>query len=126
MALQKLKLNSYLDTGMIRSCENEMLLLEHQAMLFMITRVRFFKETETYGRKDNKTREVRYMECELLTWNSDGHFISTFDEFNTRRLLERNLMVMRRNYIDFEKGWKALHEWQDKLTTPDIVKPIPE
>lgn len=116
MATVKLKLNSYIDTGAIRSLQNEFLLLESQCMIFMIKHVKFNTQEETFGRKKKKTRNVQYLTCEIVTWSESGHFISSFDAFNTRRLLERNLMNMRRSYIDFRTGWFALHEMKDNMS----------
>ena len=118
--------NSLIDISAVRNVENKLLMFSQANRMILITGVQVITETETYGRKKNKTRQVKYLQCIIYGWNGDGEFVGTFDEDVSRRYLENyNLMNMRKNYLEFEKQYLAMSAKEEQINTPDFVKAEP-
>jgi ribosomal protein L7/L12 len=106
----KIKLNKYIDVSSIKNVENQLLMFSRDHHMLLITGVKVTQGTETYGRKDNKTRDVQYLECTIYGWNGKGDFIGVYDENTAERYLENyDLLEMRKNYLEFKKQWSAMH-----------------
>jgi hypothetical protein len=123
----KIKVNPLIDISAVRNVENKLLMFSQANRMILITGVKVTTETETYGRKKNKTRQVKYLQCIIYGWNGDGEFVGTFDEDVSRRYLENyNLMNMRKTYMEFEKQYLAMSAKEEQLNTPDFVKAVPQ
>lgn len=116
--MAKIKLNNYIDLGSVRSVENKLLLHSQDHHMLLITNVKQVTETETYGRKNNKTREVKYIECVMYGWNRKGEFVGTYEDYTAQRFLEYDLYQLRKNYLEFQLQWKAMHEKLTALNNP--------
>ena len=126
MSQVKIKTNSLIDISAVRNVQNKLLLFSGANHMILITDVKVTTETETYGRKQNKTRQVEYLYCTIYGWNNKGEFVGTYDQDVSRRYLENyRLMEMRKNYLDFEKQYLAMSAKEEQINTPDFVKAEP-
>ena len=127
MTLVKIKVKSMLNSvNDIKSVENKLLLGGENHRLIMFTDVKVVTEEETYGRKNNKTRNVRYMYCKLHGWNNDGDFTGHYsEELVSFYLRNYSILRLRRNYLDFKKQLDAMLAVEEKYNEPDFVKAIP-
>ena len=106
--------------------ENKLLMYSQSNRMIMFTDVSFTKETETYGRKKNKSREVEFLQCKMHGWNQDGEFTGTYSAEQVLFVLNHyHLMHMLKTMIEFEKQYLAMKALHDELTTPDIVQAVP-
>jgi hypothetical protein len=122
----KIKLNSLIDLSALKFVENKLIMFSGAHRLLLITDVKVVTEQETYGRKKNKTRQVKYVLCNVHGWNNQGEFTGTYDQYLASQYLQYDLLHLRKNYIEFQKQWEALHALHEKITEPDFVKAVPE
>lgn len=126
MAIVKIKVENYHHLDKLRAVKNQPIMFD-RAKVIMFTDVKVVTEQETYGRKNNKVHDVKYLYCQCYGYNNDGEFLGTYDEeFIRRILLMYDLLKMRRIYLDFLKQLESIQALEAKLNEPDIVKAIPE
>ena len=126
--MTKIKLNKYIDVSSIKNVQNQLLLFSRDHHMLLITGVKVTQGTETYGRKNNKTRDVEYLQCTMYGWNAKGDFVGVYDEDTTKRYLEYDLLEMRKNYLEFKKQWNAMHAKCTALNNPlqTLENPVQE
>jgi hypothetical protein len=121
----KIKLSKGDDISTLRSVENK-LLMTAQGVIVMFTGVHITEEEERYGRKNNKTRQVRYLNCTLHGYNSKGELLGTHDTFQTEYIVRRyDLFAIRRKYLDHIKALEAMQVLEEQYNEPDFVKAEP-
>lgn len=113
--IERIKLNRYIDLSAVRAVENKLLLFNGDHHMLMITDVKTTTGDETYGRKNNKTRQVEYLQCQIYGYNSSGEFVGTHDKSTVERYLEYNLFHLRKNYLEFKKQWEAMTALEEKI-----------
>jgi len=122
----KIKVTSSIDLSDLRAVNNKLLLLGGSHQLLMISGLKVTTEDETYGRKMNKTRKVKYVHCSIYGYNMDGEFMGTYDEDSVGFYLRHySFLNMRKNYLEMKKRWEAMHALEEKINEPDFVKAIP-
>ncbi len=114
----RIELTKYMDLPSIKSVENKLLLFAGAHMMLLITGVRVENTTITYGRKMNKTRKVRFLYFIMYGWNKNGDFVGVYDHDTAERYLEYDLLHLRKNYLEFEKQWTAMHKKQTAVNNP--------
>jgi len=125
----KIKLNKFIELSSIKNVENQLLMFSRDHHMLLITGVKVTQGTETYGRKDNKTRNVHYLECTIYGWNAKGDFIGVYDGDTALRYLENyDLLEMRKNYLEFKKQWTAMHAKCTAVNNPlqTLENPVQE
>ena len=125
----KIKLNKFIELSSIKNVENQLLMFSRDHHMLLITGVMVTQGTETYGRKDNKTRNVHYLECTIYGWNAKGDFIGVYDGDTALRYLENyDLLEMRKNYLEFKKQWTAMHAKCTAVNNPlqTLENPVQE
>ena len=121
----KIKIGKKESITELRSIENK-LLMTSQGTVVMVTGVKTTLETETYGRRMNKTRQVRYLHCTLHGYNTKGDFRGTHDKQQTEHVIRMyGLYAIRRNYLDHIKALEAMQALEAKINEPDFVKAEP-
>ena len=116
------------DLQVLRDYRRKLLLRNNE--ILMIDDVKVVTETETYGRKNNKTREVRYIEFTLYAYNHTGEWVGICtDEYVEQLSTYFDLSILipnaRREFRKLETALEAMKNKLEEITTPDIVKPIP-
>ena len=124
----KFKLTKYIELASLKAVENQLLIFSGDHHMLLITGVKVTKGTETYGRKNNKTRDVEYLQCTMYGWNGKGEFVGTYDSETVKRYLEYDLLHLRKNYIEFKKQWTAMHAKCTAVNNPlqTLENPVQE
>lgn len=111
----RLMMSNYNDLDTLKSLENKLLLPSDKNMLLMLTNVSYETVEEKYGRKENKTRQVTYLYCDLRGYNRKGSFVGLYDADIIAQYLEMyEFHRWRTNYIGFAKQWDLMHAEQEK------------
>lgn len=127
MARVKIKTYSESNLHALYNLNNKLVMDNTANGMIIFKDVKITTEEETYGRRKNKTRQVQYIECEVLGYNRNGKFIGAFDESTVKHILSfYDLYNMRRLYLDHIEALEAMQAKEAELNEPDIVKAIPE
>ena len=101
----------------LRTLEDKAIMFYGEGLIIFFTNLKIEVIPET---KKNifgtTTRNVTYLTGgKFYGYNTDGDFVGVYSDEQIEQFLRYDLMALRRRYLTFEKGYKALLDKMDEI-----------